>query len=87
MAITHFTSFTRDDQETEIEVEYSFRGGCAAHYGSLNYPGHPAEPPEVEITKAYEIETEKEVTLTDTEYERMTLWIMENHFDDYDDDY
>jgi len=82
MTRTFFEKFTRDDQETEIEVEYSISGGCPAHMGSLTYPGHPAEAPEVEIVKAWEVASEKDITLTDAEDERMCQWIIENHEDD-----
>ena len=35
--------------EVVLSVDFTFRAGSPAHYGDLNYPGHPAEPPEVEI--------------------------------------
>jgi len=85
----HTQSFTRDDGETEIEVDYTISGGCIAHMGSLNYPGHPAEDPEVEIIKAHDADG-KEVQLTDAEDLRMCQWIIENHEDDepdYEDRY
>jgi hypothetical protein len=34
-----------------IFAEYTLTGGCRAHYGSLTYPGHPAEPAELEFVK------------------------------------
>lgn len=40
-----------DSMEIEVEVTFSFIRGCAAHYGSLSYAGHPAEPDSVEIEK------------------------------------
>ncbi len=84
MPRTFFQDFDRDD-ETEVTVEYTISGGCAPHYGSMNYPGHPGEPPEVEIVKAFN--DAGAVTLTQAEDERMCLWIAENHIDepDYDD--
>jgi hypothetical protein len=39
--------------EIVLEVEFSYSPGCPAHYGSLNYPGHPAEAPEIELQKIW----------------------------------
>ena len=36
----------------EVVLTVDFRvtfEGCPAHYGSLSYPGHPAEGPEIEV--------------------------------------
>lgn len=30
-------------------IDFSYRAGSPAHMGSLSYPGHPADPPEIEI--------------------------------------
>lgn len=79
MAVTYFADFTRDD-ETEVTVEYSISGGCAAHMGSLSYAGHPAEAPEVEIVKVFN--ESGPVKHTDAEDERWCQWIVENHEDD-----
>lgn len=35
--------------EITLNVGFSYRAGSPAHMGSLYYPGHPADPPEVEI--------------------------------------
>lgn len=85
MPRTFFQDFDRDDG-TPVTVEYSARGGCPAHYGSMSYAGHPAEGPEIEIVKAFN--DAGPVSLTDAEDERMWLWIAEHHEDDepdYDD--
>jgi len=90
MARTHFIDWTRDDEaETDITVEYTISGGCAAHMGSMNYPGHPAEAPEVEIGDAWIFSPTPikkadriEVNLTDAEAKKVRDWILENHEDD-----
>jgi hypothetical protein len=50
---THFyeTTFQIGRKEVLVIVEYTLTGGCPAHYGSFNYPGHPAEPAELEFVK------------------------------------
>lgn len=54
MGETFYRTALRDDRETEIEVEITVTSwGCPAHMGSMNYPGHPAEPIECEITDAW----------------------------------
>lgn len=51
MPATHFyeTSFEVGRKTVLVVAEYTLTGGCPAHMGSLNYPGHPAEPPELEF--------------------------------------
>lgn len=52
----------------EIEVEVGLKmtyKGCPAHMGDMNYPGHPAEPPEYDV-----ISVEATDGSTLTEYER-----------------
>lgn len=39
--------------EITLSVEFQWRAGVPAHMGSLSYPGHPAEPPELEIETIY----------------------------------
>ncbi|TQI72948.1 hypothetical protein FHT98_0668 [Bosea sp. AK1] len=85
MPRTHFQDFDRDD-ESPVTIEYTASGGCSAHMGSMTYAGHPGEPPEIEIVKAFN--EAGPVTLTQAEDERMCLWLAENHEDDepdYDD--
>lgn len=95
MARTFFHTTNLDDEaETEVTVEYTCSGGCPAHYGSLTYPGHPAEDPEVEILSCWRSGGEfdkmsypPKVELTDAQYERIVVWILENPpEDDYDYD-
>ena len=94
MTRTHFIDWTRDDEaETDITVEYTISGGCAAHYGSLNYPGHPAEAPEVEIGDAWIFSPTPikradriAVNLTDAEELKLRDWIIENHEEPERDD-
>lgn len=91
MTRTHFIDWTRDDEaETDVTVEYTISGGCPAHMGSLTYPGHPAEAPEVEIREVYISPPKGEmlrkdtptVILTNAEIEKVTYWIIENHEED-----
>ncbi len=76
MSRSYFETFERED-EMEVTVEYTWSPGCPAHYGSMTYPGHPAEPPEVEIVKV--VSASGEIKWTDAEDEKWSLWIMENH--------
>lgn len=94
MSRTYFIDWTRDDEaETSLTVEYKIYGGCPVHMGSMNYPGHPAEAPEVEIQEAYIkppnggfiTKSTPTVTLTDAELEKLATYILENHEDDDDD--
>ena len=94
MTTTYFRSAFRDDHETEIEVEIAVHSwGCAAHMGSMNYPGHPAEAPEVEIIDAWLLaDADKKDaprildSLTDAERERIEMEFCEDPpEDDYDD--
>lgn len=93
MARTHFIDWTRDDEaETDVTVEYTISGGCPAHFGSLTYPGHPAEAPEVEIVGATTLADpttglRQPVTLTDAEIEKVCDYIIENHEDDGPDEF
>lgn len=38
----------RDSMEIEAVFSFNYEPGCGAHYGSLSYAGHPAEPDSVE---------------------------------------
>ena len=53
MARTHFyeTTFQVWRKEILVFCEYTLTGGCPAHYGDMNYPGHPAEAAELEFVK------------------------------------
>ena len=86
---TSFWKFVRDAETDDVvEVEFSYSGGCSAHMGSMNYPGHPAEAPEIEVLKAWrELPdgSSEDVTLTDEERQRCETDIAENwEEDDYD---
>lgn len=35
----------------DAELTYSYTPGRPAHYGSMSYPGHPADPDEIEIER------------------------------------
>ena len=39
--------------EIVLDVEFKCQGGSPAHMGSLSYPGHPSDPPEIEIEHIY----------------------------------
>jgi hypothetical protein len=62
MAATYFyeRQFEIGSKTVLIFAEYTLTGGCPAHYGSLTYPGHPAEPAELEFVKV-------ELNTTDTD--------------------
>jgi hypothetical protein len=51
MAATHFyeTEFQIGSKKVLLFAEYTFSAGSPAHYGSLSYEGHPADPAEVEF--------------------------------------
>lgn len=96
MTQTFFRTAILDDRETEIECEITVHSwGCDAHMGSMNYAGHPAEGPEVEITKAWLLEESDQpnapdilASLTDAERERIEIEFCEDPPEpDYGDDY
>lgn len=96
MAVTHNIEWTieRGEEVTEICVDYEYRAvGCPAHYGSLNYPGHPAEPDEVEIVSVWRKADEDmadapEFQLTNDEREKIEMFILENPPEpDYPEDF
>src|ERR1700731_1519891 len=62
MAPSHFyeTYFQISGKKVLIFAEYTFSAGSPAHYGSLSYPGHPAEPAEIEFVTV-------ELNTTDTD--------------------
>lgn len=72
MPTTHFyeTSFQVGSKLVLIFAEYTFSPGSPAHYGSLSYEGHPAEPAEIEFVKV-------EINTTDTDH---TQALSENYF-------
>ena len=93
MTTTYFRSAVRDDRETEIEVEIAVHSwGCPAHMGSMNYAGHPAEGPEVEIIDAWLLaDADKKdaprilASLTDAERERIEIEFCEDPPEDDDE--
>jgi hypothetical protein len=96
MAVTHNTEWTieRDGQDAfDVCVDYTYRSGSPAHYGSLTYPGHPEEPGEVEIEHVWRKSDEHlpdapEFELTDAEREKLELWLLENPPEpDYQEDF
>lgn len=62
MPATHFyeDAFQIGDKIILIFAEYTFSAGSPAHYGDMNYPGHPAEPAEVEFVKVEINTTDKD---------------------------
>lgn len=86
---TYFQAFNRlDEAETEITVEYSISGGCAAQTYGPAENCYPAESLEVEIVSAWIDDGSVEqrlVALTDAEDEKFCTWIAENHVDDEPD--
>lgn len=97
MATTFNTEWTIERGEEpaiDICIDYEYHAvGCPAHYGSLTYPGHPAEPDEVEIVSVWRKSDEHlsdapEFELTDEEREKIELWILENPPEpDYPEDF
>ena len=88
MAQTYIHETNLDDEdETQVTVEFKYTPGCSAHMGSMSYPGHPAEPAEVEIQKVVNSTTGETVTLTDAEGERICQWLIENHVETDDRDW
>lgn len=76
--------FTRDDGETELEVDYSFRPGCGPS-GQFGPPEDydPGEPAEVTIEDAWLAadsgnRNAPRVTLTDAEAERFEAEVNED---------
>lgn len=93
--ITHNAEWTieRGEESFDLCIDYTYRGGSPAHYGSLTYPGHPAEPGEVEIVSVW-LKSDEDTwpapnfSLTDEEAEKVELWLLENPPEpDYPEDY
>lgn len=57
MAQTHYHSLpiefyiAGEAVEIAVEIEFTINPGSPAHYGSMSYAGHPAEPAEIEVGK------------------------------------
>lgn len=62
MPATHFyeTDFQIGSKLVLIFAEYTFSAGSPAHYGSLSYEGHPADPAEIEFVKVEINTTDKD---------------------------
>lgn len=78
--------FLRDDRETEVCIDYTVRGGSEPS-GMFGPPEDydPGSPPEVEIDDAWIERVDSEgmaytesVTLTDREWERFELEVIED---------
>lgn len=78
--------FTRDDQETEVEVDFTVNGGSAPS-GLFGLPEDydPGEPPEVVIEDVWLVADRDKpraqgatVTLTDAESERFEQEVLED---------
>jgi hypothetical protein len=95
MAVTHNMYWTveRGEESIDVCIDYTYSAGAPAHFGSLTYPGHPADPDEVEIQSVWRASDENlpdapEFELTDEEREKIEQWICENPPEpDYPDDY
>lgn len=93
--MTYYFTAVRDDRETEIIVEFTARGGCAAQTYGLPENCYPAEPPEIEIIDCWKCCDSHRidaptVVLTDAENERICIEILESPDaipDDYPEDY
>lgn len=84
MSYTYFQDFISDDGDP-ITVEYSFAGGSDTNYSPL-HGASGGDGYEVEIIKAWGRNDEKDVALSDAEYERMCNWLAEHHVDEPDED-
>lgn len=93
---TYYMEWTVDRGEESIDICLDYvvtSWGCPAHYGSLTYPGHPAEGPEIEIEAVWLKSDENNLNappfkLTDDEYEKIELHILENPPEpDYPEDF
>jgi hypothetical protein len=86
--------------EITLLVDFKWRSGSPAHMGSWSYPGHPAEPPELEIeTIFWPIERwnkEKKIMVQDhiempysglptSVAEAIEAYIIEHYDEHYDD--
>lgn len=84
MDMKHSITRTIEDEEIEFDLTLDVSQtskGCPAHYGSLSYPGHPAEAAEYEINSvSYE---GKPFVLAAVEEEAAMNWIEENWEEDY----
>jgi len=93
MGITFYAEWTierGEEPSVDICIDYKFRAGLPAHYGSLTYPGHPAEPNEIEIISAKRKgdPDAAEFEFTDEEREEIEGWLMENPPEpDYPEDF
>lgn len=77
-------TFEREDG-TEVEVEFTLKGGHPGTAPSLSYPGDPPEPPELEIQGASIVETGVPTDLTPEE-EAATEADIFSRLGDFEDD-
>lgn len=83
----YWTTTLKGRDDLEIEVEFSYSGGCAAQTYGPPEGCWPAEDPEIEIVKAYKTEGEGDVVLTDAEREAIETEILEGYEWDEGGDY
>jgi hypothetical protein len=69
-----------NEEELELEIEYDYHSGYSGSGPSLNNPGDPPEPPEIELISV--THNGKAITLTDEEEE----YLYEQILDDYEDE-
>ena len=71
----------------DLRFHFTVTPGCAAHMGSLTYMGHPAEPPEIEITSIEQdmvtgwIPVEGRMPDGSTWWYVYHDWVLEEHFE------
>lgn len=65
-----------DAVEISAEIEYRISAGSPAHMGDLNYPGHPAEPAEIEVEKVELVILDKTATPPATIREDAPRWLV-----------
>ena len=67
---THTTYLQRpngDEEDIEIEVEFTLTGGDSGIAPSMNHPGEPPSPPDFEIVQVMNAETGANIDLTPDE--------------------
>ena len=72
---------TREKYEVEVTVEYEYYPGCRGAREKYGVPLEPDEPPIVLIDTIYLAGTDKEISVTDDEYDDLERVAWSNHKD------
>lgn len=65
-----------DAVEISAEIDYHIGAGSPAHMGSLSYPGHPAEPAEIEIESVALVIIDKTSSPPETIRQEAPQWLV-----------